>query len=121
MGLQTATLTRIGPLTVHTTFVTGMLNKLTQLVTRWIFLRHDIHQGASSPGNLHETLRKVRWQSGLIAGIWLCYLIGALGGTWAGLHWQFKALLWPCLMVVFVIASDQILPLSLEEEKQQSE
>jgi len=27
MGLQTAALTRIGPLTVHTTFVTGMLNK----------------------------------------------------------------------------------------------
>jgi hypothetical protein len=27
MGTQTATLTRIGPLTIHTTFVTGMLNK----------------------------------------------------------------------------------------------
>jgi uncharacterized membrane protein YoaK (UPF0700 family) len=31
MGIQTATLTGIGPLTVHTTFVTGMLNKIGQL------------------------------------------------------------------------------------------
>jgi uncharacterized membrane protein YoaK (UPF0700 family) len=33
MGIQTATLTGIGPLTVHTTFVTGMVNKFCQLVS----------------------------------------------------------------------------------------
>lgn len=121
MGLQTATLTRIGPLTVHTTFVTGMLNKLAQLVTRWIFLDHDIRHGASTPGNLHGTLSQVRWQSALMIGIWLCYLSGALCGTWAGLRWQLKALFLPCLMVLLAIAADQMLPLSLEEEKEQSE
>jgi hypothetical protein len=31
MGIQTATLTGIGPLTAHTTFVTGMINKLAAL------------------------------------------------------------------------------------------
>jgi len=41
MGLQTAILTRIGPLTIHTTFVTGMLNKLAQETARWIFWIHD--------------------------------------------------------------------------------
>jgi uncharacterized membrane protein YoaK (UPF0700 family) len=41
MGLQTATLTRIGPLTVHTTFVTGMLNKLAQTLSQSIFWVHD--------------------------------------------------------------------------------
>jgi uncharacterized membrane protein YoaK (UPF0700 family) len=41
MGLQTATLTRIGPLTVHTTFVTGMLNKLAQTLSQWLFWVHD--------------------------------------------------------------------------------
>lgn len=68
MGIQTATLTRIGPLTVHTTFVTGRRNKLAQLVTRWIFLEHDIH-GANAQGHLRETLSKVRWQSALMIGI----------------------------------------------------
>lgn len=121
MGLQTATLTRVGPLTVHTTFVTGMLNKLAQLVTRWIFLHHDLHHGPSKHGNLRETLAKVRWQSALMVGIWFCYLGGAVCGTWAGLHWRLKALAVPCMMVLLAIAADQILPLSLEEEKQQSE
>jgi len=121
MGLQTATLTRIGPLTVHTTFVTGMLNKLAQLVTRWIFLHHDIHHGAPPEGHARETLSKVRWQSALMIGIWICYLGGAVCGTWAGLRWQLRALFLPCLMLLFAIAADQILPLSLEEEKQQSE
>lgn len=121
MGIQTATLTRIGPLTVHTTFVTGMLNKLAQLVTRWIFLEHDIDHGAKTQGNLRATLSKVRWQSALMLGIWFCYLSGAFCGTWAGLRWHLKALFLPCLMVLLAIAADQILPLSLEEEKQQTE
>ena len=121
MGIQTATLTRIGPLTVHTTFVTGMLNKLAQLLTRWIFLHHDIRQGANAQEHLHETLSKVRWQSALMIGIWLCYLSGAVCGTWAGLRWHLKALFLPCLMVLVAIAADQILPLSLEEEKQQTD
>jgi uncharacterized membrane protein YoaK (UPF0700 family) len=121
MGIQTATLTRIGPLTVHTTFVTGMLNKLAQLVSRWIFLEHDIHHAANAQGNLRETLSKVRWQSALMIGIWFCYLTGAVCGTWAALRWHLEALFLPCLMVLGAIVADQILPLSLEEENQQSE
>src|SRR5579884_4388617 len=41
MGIQTATLTGIGPLTVHTTFVTGMVNKLAQLVSHLMFRAYD--------------------------------------------------------------------------------
>jgi uncharacterized membrane protein YoaK (UPF0700 family) len=42
MGIQTASLTRIGPLTVHTTFVTGMLNKLAQLISHFLFRSYDL-------------------------------------------------------------------------------
>ena len=35
MGFETATVTRFGALTVHTTFVTGMLNKLAQLISHF--------------------------------------------------------------------------------------
>ena len=41
MGLQTATLTKIGPLTIHTTFVTGMLNKFAEAVSEWFFWLYD--------------------------------------------------------------------------------
>jgi len=42
MGIQTATLTGIGPLTVHTTFVTGMINKLAQLISHIAFRAYDV-------------------------------------------------------------------------------
>lgn len=42
MGIQTATLTGIGPLTVHTTFVTGMLNKIAQLISHIGFRAYDL-------------------------------------------------------------------------------
>ncbi|HEX6804466.1 MAG TPA: YoaK family protein [Terriglobales bacterium] len=122
MGLQTATLTRIGPLTVHTTFVTGMLNKLAQLITRWLFLSYDVRRSPSNTrARLLEALSNVRWESALMVGVWVCYLGGAVCGTWAGLQWQFDALYLPCLLLLLAIVADQILPLSLEEEKQQSD
>jgi len=34
MGIQTAVLTRIGPLTIHKTFVTGMLNKFAEAASQ---------------------------------------------------------------------------------------
>src|SRR5579871_5547656 len=44
MGIQTATLTGIGPLTVHTTFVTGMLNKIAQLLSHIAFRSYDLRR-----------------------------------------------------------------------------
>lgn len=47
MGLHTAILTGVGPLTVHTTFVTGMLNKLAQSVSRIAFRTYGcFHNGS---------------------------------------------------------------------------
>ena len=120
MGLQTATLTRIGPLTIHTTFVTGMLNKLAQLTSRWIFLVHDI--------NFHVSSREVerREQKSVIAregrflfAIWCLYFAGAACGTWFALHWQLRSLFLPSLIVLLVILVDEARPLSLEEEQEQ--
>jgi len=48
MGVQTATLTRIGALTIHTTFVTGMINKLAQLVSHILFHTYDVWRAADS-------------------------------------------------------------------------
>jgi uncharacterized membrane protein YoaK (UPF0700 family) len=48
MGVQTATLTRIGSLTIHTTFVTGMLNKLAQLLSHAAFLTYDVLCGSQT-------------------------------------------------------------------------
>lgn len=122
MGLQTAALTRIGPLTVHTTFVTGMLNKLAQLISRWLFLTYDIQRNGSGEGQ--PELRDQRENTGrevlFIAAIWVAYFAGAVCGTWLRLLWQLRALGVPCALLLAAIIVDQARPLSLEEEQDQT-
>lgn len=115
MGLQAATLTRIGPLTIHTVFVTGMLNKLGQLLARAAVGWHDLRQGAASPGaasrqrqTLHEAL--------FFFGIWLLYMAGAIFGDWMGAAIGLRALAVPAALLCVAIAVDQYYPLSIEEE-----
>src|SRR5947209_10057119 len=45
MGLQTATLQRVGGNSVRTTYVTGMLTDLSQESVKYLFWRHDPTQG----------------------------------------------------------------------------
>lgn len=78
MGIQTATLTGIGPLTVHTTFVTGMLNKVAQLSAHILFRTYDFAKARSLP----DAARKHQWHdiqmTLFLAAIWLCYVAGAI-------------------------------------------
>ena len=121
MGVQTATLTRIGALTIHTTFVTGMLNKLAQAVSQWLFWLHDDWVKKT---NWREWLRRSRQQTSartaaLMFGIWVCYLLGSLAGTWMSLRWSTRSLYVPVALLAISAAIDQLRPLSLEEEKDQ--
>lgn len=123
MGLQTATLTRIGPLTIHTTFVTGMLNKLAQLVAHGIYRGYDFLRTRSDQERLihrNRGLQEVR-NALFIFTIWLLYLTGAIGGTFLGLRWKLQALYLPVSVLLIAIAIDQARPLSVEEERDQSE
>lgn len=117
MGLQTATLTRVGSLTVHTTFVTGMLNKLAQLLSHAIFLTYDVLRGRPVRPDRQNVLRRA-W---FMFSIWLLYLAGAVIGTWLKSFWGVRALLLPAALVLGALALDQVSPLSLEEERDQPE
>jgi uncharacterized membrane protein YoaK (UPF0700 family) len=122
MGLQTATLTRIGPLTIHTTFVTGMLNKFAQAVSNWLFWMHDEWRKQQSLAAIlersgrHAAFRNARF----MAVIWLCYMGGAIAGTWMNSHWQARSLYLPVGILVLAAIIDQMWPLSLEEEQEQA-
>ncbi len=122
MGLQTATLTRIGPLTIHTTFVTGMLNKLAQEVTRWLFWLHDSWTQHAGFGTLmrksaeHASFRNAKFMT----AIWFSYLLGSVAGTWTNSRWRLAALYLPVSILLLSIAADQFQPLSIEEEQDQS-
>jgi uncharacterized membrane protein YoaK (UPF0700 family) len=115
MGVQTATLTRIGSLTVHTTFVTGMLNKLAQLLSQAVFLNHDIHHGH----DMRAERRKVGREARFIFSVWFCYLAGAALGTLMNSLWGPRVLLLPVCIVTSAAFVDQARPLSIEEEQDQ--
>lgn len=121
MGLQTASLTKIGPLTVHTTFVTGMINKLAQVSSLWLFdaydLRRDNSEAHGPLNHVHDHARKARF----LFFLWILYLAGAAGGTFASGDLQLKALFIPCCILLAVIIVDQVRPLSIEEENEQAE
>lgn len=117
MGLQTATITRIGSLTIHTTFVTGMLNKFSQQVSHLLFDLYDV-----GPGNEHKSQMKGEVGQMLFVGsIWVLYLMGATAGTAAHLRWGNPALYLPVGLLLISILVDQTRPLSMEEEKDQFE
>lgn len=123
MGLQTATLTRIGALTIHTTFVTGMINKLAQLVSHILFYTYDVLSASDSHDREHY--RRLRHHTTREAGfffcIWLIYLIGAVLGTWIYFRIGLLAIYLPASLLVLTIITDQFKPLSLQEERDQSE
>ena len=122
MGLQTATLTRVGPLTVHTTFVTGMFNKLAQLISHLLFETYALHRAVPARKAHYRGLREVSAaRAKFIAGIWLLYVSGAVAGSLLEKNVGPSALYLSITLLACAIAVDYIRPLSLEEEKDQSE
>jgi len=75
--------TLIGPMTIHTTFVTGMLNKLAQLLAHGIHRAYDFLRSRSHEERLIHRNRGVREVRNalFIFKIWLLYLTGAICGT----------------------------------------
>ncbi len=122
MGLQTATITRVGALTVHTTFVTGMINKFCQLVSQVFFDTYDISVASSTSGEPYREHRSKTLRSALfIFSIWCAYAAGAIGGTWLDSRWQLRGLYLPVTLLCLAIGADRIVPFSVEEEKDQAE
>jgi len=121
MGIQTATLTGIGPLTVHTTFVTGMINKLAQLISHIAFRAYDVFRkrrlGAAAIREWREDIKI----AGFLSFIWVFYVGGAAFGTWSYQKWALRALFFAVGMLAVGIVTDRFVPLSIQEEIEQSE
>jgi uncharacterized membrane protein YoaK (UPF0700 family) len=121
MGIQTATLTGIGPLTVHTTFVTGMVNKVAQLVSHIAFRAYDVVRrrplAAAVLQQWHEDIK----QAAFLSAIWVFYVGGAAFGTWSYIEWGLRSLFIAVGLLLIGIAVDQFVPLSMKEEIDQSE
>lgn len=108
MGLQTATLQRVGGRTVRTTYVTGMLTNLAQESVAYLFWRHDHRHGQAGAESKNASLQRVA----LLAAIWCTYALGAILGGFAELHWALRSLLFPLCALVAVIVLDLLHPIN---------
>jgi uncharacterized membrane protein YoaK (UPF0700 family) len=121
MGIQTATLTGVGPLTVHTTFVTGMVNKLAQLTSRVAFRVYDSLRSTPRTVEVQQNQKRDIQISLFLAAIWLFYVAGAVAGTLSFGAWGLSALFIAVGLLAVSFAVDQFRPLAIQEEKEQSE
>lgn len=122
MGLQTATLTRIGSLTVHTTFVTGMINKLAQQCSHFLFQSYALHLAGTDKREHFRGLRRNSLSNIVfLSSIWLLYLLGAIAGTFLHRRIGLMSLYLSVVLLACAITVDWIRPLALEEEHDQSE
>ena len=122
MGVQTGTLTHLGPLTVYTTFVTGTLTKFSESFTRTLFWIHDSRRSGCTISHIagHLGRQADAIATALLLGVWLCYVAGAASGTLIKHHWELKAIYVPVAVLAALIILDWIRPLAATEEQHQS-
>ena len=121
MGIQTATLTHFGALTIYTTFVTGTLTKFSESFTRALFWGYDqLRQSKMSHIVSLATEQEDMRDATFLACTWFCYVIGAAIGTVMKARWELRALYIPVAILVVFVVVDQLRPIDVEEEKHQT-
>lgn len=118
MGLQSATLRRIGGRTkVRTVFVTGMLTNFVEEAVTYLFQWREDTRERKAAGDDEQSQRTSRRQQSaqramLYGGIWLAYMGGAILSGFAEQRWALNALCFPLGGLMFIIARDFLRPIS---------
>ena len=111
MGVQNATLHRVGERLLPTTYVTGVLNGLA---TEGVHLLFWLGEQTRAVG-LRPALRAAPAQPALRAAVasallWLAYVAGAVSGGYAKHRWELYALIAPLAALAATIAAASIQP-----------
>jgi uncharacterized membrane protein YoaK (UPF0700 family) len=114
MGVQNATLRRVGGQRIRTTYVTGMLTDLAETAVEALYASRRPGAGGV-PG-------ESSWcRVGLLAAIWGAFIAGAVAGGLAVLYWRQWALLLPLALLAGAIGVDLVRPVELRPQRGKSE
>ncbi|HLI82156.1 MAG TPA: YoaK family protein [Candidatus Binataceae bacterium] len=118
MGLQNASIRRVGGMNVYTTFVTGSLVKFGESVSDFLFWMRDRTRHRFRR-RISKVLRVARRQptlqhAVLTFALWFAYLTGAIAGDFLTLRWMLLGLLAPLLMLIALVAYGAFRPLLIE-------
>lgn len=114
MGVQNATLRRVGGVTVRTTYISGMLTNFAEQSVQYVFWLRD-HWEAHR-GHLGVVLRLSRQQKSfrrvcLHGSIWVVFTAGAILGVWATLRWGLVSLMLAVVCLGAIAFCDIVSPI----------
>ena len=113
MGLQNATLVRVGASSVYTTHVTGNLTRLARDAAHMLLFASDRARGRVRGRVLRQrSTRRVL----LMTAMWIAYAIGAVLGTWAADHWGRHGAIAAIVVLTALVAYDAFQPIGGHEQ-----
>ncbi len=113
MGLQSATLRKVGQVRIHTTYVTGVLTSLMEVAVEFLFWLRRSRTADSAEAKQQSPVGQLR----LYGSVMLAYLIGAVLGTVALTQWGLGSVLLPIAGLGVAIARDLTHPHELAEPR----
>ncbi len=120
MGLQNATITRVGALSVKTTHITGTLTEFAAGLSQFLFWLHDRLQTKyrTRSRRVYRTAlhQKPLRQALLLGGLWFAFFAGAVTGAMATPRWGGLALAPPIAVLIALTATDLIRPIAASDE-----
>jgi uncharacterized membrane protein YoaK (UPF0700 family) len=105
MGLQNASLVRVGASSVYTTHVTGNLTRLAREAAHWMVSARRRRREARGAA------RRSARRAALMAIVWTSYLCGAVLGLQGRRAWGLRALGFPVIVLVALTVLDRVRPL----------
>ncbi len=114
MGVQNASLRRVGGVTVRTTYISGMLTNFAEQTVQYLFWLRD--HWAEHRGRPAALLRLSLEQPpfghlSLQLSIWLAFVLGAILGVAATLRWGLLSLAVPIACLGIVAVCDMLRPI----------
>jgi uncharacterized membrane protein YoaK (UPF0700 family) len=105
MGLQNASLVRVGASSVYTTHITGNLTRFAREAAHWTVstFRRQREAPVSARGSGRRAM--------LMAAVWTSYLCGAVLGVLGRSTWGLRALAAPTAVLVALVVLDRVRPL----------
>lgn len=113
LGLQNGMLRKVGEATVHTTYISGAVTKLTEgLLARWFRRRDRAHGRSSRPARgAADADAPPRAELVMLAGVALAFAAGAICGVALYLSGGLVSLLVPVVLLLTVALVDAKRPL----------
>jgi uncharacterized membrane protein YoaK (UPF0700 family) len=120
MGLQNATITRVGALSVKTTHITGTLTEFAAYTSQFLFWLIDRWRApltARSASLFGAAVKQKSFRDAiLLAMLWFAFFGGGVAGTLANRSWGPMALAPPSVLLVVLILVDLFRPIAASDE-----